>query len=360
MTDLKNAPAVQQPAQKTQSQRFTDMVVREFSANAGSLIALTDFQKRLCQNYFIETDKVLKKAEEKRLKATEARRDTLAITWENVNMAQLATDVVSVSRVGLDPAQSNHINMIPYKNNTTNKYDIGFILGYCGCELKATKYGLDFPDDVIIELVFSNDEFKQIKKDIHNKVEGYEFKVVNNFERGEVLGGFYYFSYFDKPEKNRIRVLSKADIEKRKPEYASVEFWGGEKDEWKNGVKTGKKIKIEGWYEEMCYKTIARAAYNSIVIDSQKIDDDYMRLSSREKEVASLNSHNEVRDNANGQTLSIEDVQEAEVVPNVPIAEAVVEVKEQPKQEVPETQKEATGAVIAASDLFEKAGKPNF
>ena len=40
------------------------------------------------------------------------------------------------TRIGLDPSQKNHINPIPYKNNAKNKYDIGFIEGYRGIELK--------------------------------------------------------------------------------------------------------------------------------------------------------------------------------------------------------------------------------
>ena len=48
----------------TQSERFLLMVEKEFSqkVSAGSSIALTEFHKRLCQNYFIHTDIALKKA----------------------------------------------------------------------------------------------------------------------------------------------------------------------------------------------------------------------------------------------------------------------------------------------------------
>jgi len=305
--------AVAIPAAPSQSERFTNMVVKEFSSNSGTTIALTEFQKRLVSNYFLSVDKSLKKAELARMEKSEAYRDPVSLTWSNVNMEQLAVDVVSSARVGLDPAQANHINMIPYKNKHTKKYDVTFIPGYRGKELVSKKYGLDVPDDIVIDLVYSNDKFRQIKKDLHNKVEGYEFEVVENFNRGTIVGGFYYYSYFEKPEKNKLRVLSMADIEKRKPEYASAEFWGGEKDEWKNGQKTGKKIAVEGWLEEMCYKTVARAAYNGITIDSQKIDDDYMKLLDHETQ-ALPSAKDEIRENANTKTLSIDDIQTPEVV----------------------------------------------
>jgi len=34
-----------------------------------------------------------------------------------------------------------------------------------------------------------------------NKVESYEFEVTNPFDRGEIVGGFYYHSYNENPGK---------------------------------------------------------------------------------------------------------------------------------------------------------------
>lgn len=271
---------------KTQAERFTDMVQREFSTNAGSIIALTDFQKRLCASYFIAVDSSLKKAETARMAKSEQYRDSLEYKWDNVNMTQLAVDVVSCARIGLDPSQNNHVAIIPYKNNATKKFDINFRVEYKGCQLKAVKYGLkeELPSDVVIELVYRNDVFKPHKKDANNRIEGYEFDIPTPFERGELIGGFYYYNYFDRPEKNFLFVVNKAWIDKRKPENAAPEFWGGIKDKWEKN-KEGKNVKVaggeqvEGWYDEMAYKTIFRAAYNAITIDSQKIDDDYLKLS---------------------------------------------------------------------------------
>eukprot|EP01039_Chlorochromonas_danica_P016309 gene16309-19277_t len=138
------------------SERFTNMVMKEFTNNAGS-INITSFQKKLIQNYFIKLDAVLKEADRKRMAKKESNRDPISVTWDNLNMQKLAQDVISFSAVGLDPAQPNHINIIPYKNNGTSKYDITFIMGYRGIELKGKKYGLDIPDDVTVELVYEND-----------------------------------------------------------------------------------------------------------------------------------------------------------------------------------------------------------
>lgn len=287
----------------TASEAFTIKVMAEFGSGVGE-IALTNFQKRLVGNYFIATDSALKLAEEKRLKKKQNQDQTL-VTWANVNMEKLARDVVAMARVGFDPAQKNHINMIPYKNNTLGKYDVVFIEGYRGIELKASKYGLCVPDHVVVEVVYSTDKFRSIKKDATHKWEMYEFEITNDFARGDVVGGFYYHIYSEAPEKNRLVVMSLKEIEKRKPAYASVEFWGGEKDVWKDGKKVGKE-QVEGWYEKMVWKTIYRAAYSDITIDSQKIDDDYLRLSQMESEITDAEVAQEIRENANQNPIDVE------------------------------------------------------
>lgn len=300
--------------QENPSVRFTKMVLGEYGNSVGA-IALTDFQKRLVQNYFIVLDANLKTAEAKRLSKT-YKQDPLPITWSNVNMEKLARDVVAYARVGLDPAQKNHINMMPFKSTAGNKYDIVFIEGYRGLELKAKKYGLDVPDSTTIKLVHKNDKFIPIMKDKNNPYETYEFST-NPFDPGEIIGGFYYHAYKDNPEKNRLVVLTMKDIEKRKPRYASTEFWGGEKEIWEtdeNGKnkKTGKTEKVEGWREEMCEKTIARAAWNDITIDSQKIDDAYMALRQIENDNTQYIVEAEIAENANQTVIDIAPAQTAE------------------------------------------------
>jgi len=272
----------------TPSERFTAMVMKQFAALAGAMPELTGYQKRLIQNYFISTDMALKAAEEKRLKKSKQYQDAVSVTWDNVNLEDLSMDVVAYSKVGLDPALSNHLSLIPYKNNKTAKYDIGFLEGYRGKELKARKYGFEVPDNVIVEVVYKNDHFKPLKKDARRDVESFEFEVSENpFDRGEIVGGFYYHEHYEEPRKNKLMFYNLAEIEKRKPEYASPEFWGGEKDKWENGQKVGKE-KVEGWFVEMVWKTLFRMAYNIIPIDGEKIDDNLMRILAHEKEIEAI------------------------------------------------------------------------
>ena len=300
--------------QKSPSERFTEKVMSLFPSGGNQKVELTTLQKKLINNYFIKLDGALKEAEIKRLGKTEQYRDSLEYSWANVNMNKLAQDVIAHSEIGLDPLQSNHINPIPYKNNKTNKFDITFIPGYNGIEIKAKKYGLNPPDNAIIELVFSTDQFKQIKKDANNPVETYTFNVTNEFDRGELKGGFYYHVYNDDPTKNKLVVMSVKDIEKRKPQHASAEFWGGEKDKWENGKKSGKET-IDGWYLEMCWKTIKRACWNEINIDSEKIDENLQRMLLNEQEVVSNRVNQEIEENANGAIIDIDHSEEEEEQP---------------------------------------------
>lgn len=302
-TQNNNQLAVNQQQSLTPSERFLGAVIKEFSANNGG-VELSPFQKKLCQNYFICLDILLKEAEAKRLTKSEKYRDPVPITWENLDLKRLAIDVVIFSSVGLDPTQPNHISTIPYKNPKTNKYDVGFIIGYKGAELKARKYGLNIPDDIIVELIYAKDKFKAIKKDMNNKIETYLFEMSDYLDRGEIVGGFYYHIFKDEPWRNKIKTFSKRDIDKRKPEKASAEFWGGIKDKWEYDQATGKNKKVgteevEGWYDEMAYKTIYKAAYNSITIDSEKIDSNYVQLILRESEARDEKVLGEIKDNAN-------------------------------------------------------------
>lgn len=288
----------------SQSERFMNKVFTEFGSNVGA-IALTKFQQRLVQNYFIALDSALKTAESKRYEKT----NPLPFVWANVNMEKLAQNVVAAARVGFDPAQANHINLVPFRNKTTNKYDVGFIEGYRGIELKSIKYGLSVPDHVEVQLVYSTDIFKSVKKDLNNQYEGYTFNIVNDFDRGDIVGGFYYHLYSQAPEKNKLVVMPLKEILKRKPDKAAAEFWGGEKDVWGKDDK-GKNVvvgkeKVEGWYDQMCWKTVYRAAFGDITIDSQKIDEDYLRLRTMEDEMTASGIEREIIENANREPIDI-------------------------------------------------------
>jgi recombination protein RecT len=306
----------------SQSERFTAAVIKEFSSNNGA-VKITPFQHKLCQNYFIKIDQTLKDLESKRVAKSEEYREALPYTWDYVNLAKLSQEVIAFSSVELDPMQANHLSVVPYKNTALGKWDMTLRIGYRGMELKAKKYGLDVPTDVVVQLVYSTDTFKQFKKDRNNPVESYEFAINNDFNRGDVVGGFWYHEFEDFPTKNKLKVFSLKDIEKRKPAYASAEFWGGQKQKWTNGKKDGFET-IDGWFEEMAEKTISRNAYNAITIDSRKIDDNYLTIMKNADDEKAAVVQNEIDSNSNKEPL---DFEEAEVV-----EEAVLELQNETPQ----------------------------
>lgn len=299
------------------SDRFAGLVLREYNASGNVGAVMTENQKRLVQNYFIATDRILAAAEQRRLAKSGKWQDPVPCTWQNVDMNTLALDAAHYSRMGLDPLQKNHLHIIPFKNNKSGKYDVTFMEGYEGKEVKAKKYALEIPKDVTFELVFSNDNFIPHKKDATTQVESYEFDIKNPFDRGELKGGFGYIQYED-PTKNKLIMLSLADIEKRANSgQRNVEFWGGEKDTWENGKKAG-KVHVDGWYNEMCLKTIKRAVYDSIAIDPAKIDDAYEYVKRREMENERMFAQAEIDANANqGDVIDAEfmEVSEPEALP---------------------------------------------
>jgi len=304
----------QKPVQLNQSERFTAMVMKEFGTGVGAP-SLTDYQKKLIQGYFIAIDRALKKAEEDRIRKNAANKDPkynndLEVNWQNVNLQDLATDVVHYARMGLDMMQDNHLTPIPFKNNKTRKYDVNLMKGYNGIRFISEKYALDKPVSVTIELVYSNDTFRPIKKSHGQPIESYEFAINDPFDRGEIRGGFGYIE-FDDQTKNKLIIMTIKDVNKRKPEYASANFWGGKTTVWESGKKVEKEV--EGWLDEMVYKTIVREVFSPkhILLDPQKIDDNYQYMKMREAKIAEMEAQADAEAQANGRIIDTAPVKPA-------------------------------------------------
>lgn len=316
MTTTNPAPPAAPPMNN--SERFTAMVMKQFGTEVGAP-DLTDFQRRLIQGYFIGVDRALKTAEDERIRKNGKNSDhrydnNLPVTWDNVNLPDLALDVVHYARMGLDMMQDNHLFPIPYKNNKTQKYDVNLMPGYNGIRYIAEKYALEKPVAVTTELVYSTDTFTPLKKSAENRVERYQFVINNPFERGEIVGGFGYIEYMDSM-KNKLIIMTRRDIEKRKPAYASPNFWGGKTTEWttgKDGKRSKTEVEVEGWFDEMCLKTLIREVYSAkhIQRDPQKIDDNYQYMKLREAQMAEMRAQEEIDTYANGEVI--------DTTPNLP------------------------------------------
>lgn len=301
---VKKEQAELQKQELTASERFTGMVMKEFEGNVGEL-NLNEYQKQLIRNYFIGIDNALKATEERRSYSKKKANDPQVI-WQNVNMNKLAIDVVQNAKLGLDMAVTNHLSVVPYLNEKTKKYDLNLMPGYEGLRYIAIKYAIYPVIDIRIELVHKNDSFKTITR---NNIDGYEFDIANPFDRGEVIGGFGYIRYQDET-RNKLITMSKEELLKRKPSTAAVEFWGGEKDIWENGKVVGKEP-VEGWQEEMLYKTMVRATCKKVPLDPKKINESYIYVMETSENYYVENQEDkvsqEIEENANKEMIDITD-----------------------------------------------------
>lgn len=293
------------------SERFANKVINEFTSNISGNLPLSDYQRTLVQGYFIGIDRALKKSEEERLRRNASNKDPkynnpLPFTWNNVDLNTLAIDVVYSARLGLDMMQPNHVNPIAFKNNKLNKYTISLIVGYNGKKYMAENYALIPPKSVTIDLVYSTDTFKPIKKGYNQPFETYEFEITNPFNRGDIIGGFGYIEYEDK-SRNELVIMTKKDIDKRRPKFASANFWGGEVIEWKNGQKITEEK--EGWYEEMCRKTLIREVYSQkhIPLDPKKVDYSYQYMKQQELSLQYAESNLQQEKNITANVINLED-----------------------------------------------------
>ena len=86
---------------------------------------------------------------------------------------------------------------------------------------------------------------------------------------------------------------------KRKPKYASPEFWGGKKKVWENGKQI--EVEMEGWVAEMYEKTMKREIYGSkrIPRDPDKVDESYNYIRQREQQYEDMVIEAEIVQNAN-------------------------------------------------------------
>jgi recombination protein RecT len=202
----------------TISQAFAANVERQFKAEAGSPLAWTPLQKTLAQHLFLKIDAQLKELEKKRT------NNSAPIIWDNINKTKLYTDAVNRISLGLDATLPNHISPIPYWNSALAKYDLDLRIGYEGKFYSKMKLAVEIPEDVVIELVYSNDKFKLVKRDWNNRVEHYILDAGEAFDRGEVVGGFGYIMY-ENPIKNKVVIVTQSDFDKAKALAQTKDFW---------------------------------------------------------------------------------------------------------------------------------------
>jgi len=289
----------------TYSQRFTSMVVKEFSREVGKL-EMTPYQERLAQHLFIGVDMALKKLESDRLKKNESK---LPVVWANVNMEKLAVDAVHRVELGLDALIPNHIHTIPYLNGKTGKYDLDLQIGYVGKDYYKQKMALNTPKEIIYQLVYETDTFEPVMKTRGNEIESYNFQITNPFDRGAVIGGFGYIIY-DDTTLNKLVIVPKSSFDKSQKLAKSDRFWNP-------------------YTEQMQLVVLVRRVTAALKIDPEKTNASFMKV---EIDDALTGAERDIDDNANGEIIDIEPGPDPGPSPK-PTQEGVLSLKEAWRQE---------------------------
>lgn len=268
-------------------------------------------------------------------------KDNKELKWSNIDYSKLRKAVYVNAHLGLDMWQENMLSIVPFYNKTTQKYELSLMRGYNGIKYLAEKYSKDKIVNITTELIYEKDKFVAVKKDINNEKESYIFEVTDIFNRGAVVGGFGYIEYEDS-RRNKLILMTRAEMDKRKPKYASAEFWGGDKPIYENRQKTDKVEHIEGWKDEMYLKTLIRYVCNqrNIPLDPAKIGDLFVEAERLELEVKErLDS------------MEQEEPQEQEI-----IAETVFPIEQQEQEQI--YIPDEVGEVQEVEEITEPQEKP--
>lgn len=292
----------QEVSRISNSEIFANEVFSVFTG--GGRIALTERQKQLIYGYGIQIDQALALAELNRLEKNRKNRDHERydnpdpINWRTIDARALAQKMVHYAQMGIDMAQKNFLFAIPYKDNSrtaptgTKMYNVTLMMGYNGIRYIAEKYAQVPPKSITVELVYSTDTFRPFKKGRNNPCDSYELEIGNPFDRGKVVGGFGYIEYAD-PARNKLIIMSKREIDKRKPKYASGNFWSEGDD---------------GWYEAMALKTLTRAVCDpkNIPIDPEAAGRSWQNIQAEEVYAAEMEAMEAAEESAASVPLRID------------------------------------------------------
>lgn len=287
VTATKQETPKKDPGQQLQtvSERFVSQVQAQFVAEMGSALAFTDYERTLAQHMYIKVDAQLKSLEIKRINAGGKPEDAKAITWQHVNLSELALDTVHRIGLGLDALIPNHIAPIPYWNTRLGKYGLDLRIGYVGKDYCRREMAVEKPVEVIYQLVHETDEFEPLMKDDGHEIESYVFKIKNPFSRGKVIGGFGYIRYTD-PKQNMLVIVDQRKFAKAKASAKTMDFWGENKSE-----------------EEMQYKTVVHRTTEKIPLDPRKVNAQHYAYIEAQESEADIDR--EIETNANGKIIDV-------------------------------------------------------
>lgn len=227
---------------KSMSESFVSKIIKEGVGNPD--FSVTPVQRNLIQGYFVAMDHTLTQQ---------------GIPWKDVIVDyKLAQDLMVCAQLGMDMRAEGMLYAVPRKDNHAGgKIRFTIQKGYKGRVFMAQKYAIGKLLDIDVHLVYENDEFTPHFRDANHPYDTFEFNPPRNcfVDRGNMVGGFAYISY-ENPAQNKLVVMSKADIDKRKAVAMSTKIW-------------------DKWPEEMAIKTIYIQAAKTVPLDPSKIDSTY-------------------------------------------------------------------------------------
>src|SRR3990172_3022731 len=123
----------------------------------------------LAVNYFTRLD-------------AELPKQTTPKTWAQINFDDFLSKAIAYANIGIDPLAPKMLSFTLFANKS-GKSDVVFVEDVRCMELLARRYGVNCPENITVELIYSTDKFSIIKKDLSHPSEGYILEVTNVFER---------------------------------------------------------------------------------------------------------------------------------------------------------------------------------
>jgi recombination protein RecT len=183
-------------------------------------------------------------------------------TWLQIGFDDFVTKAIAYANIGIDPLAPKMLSFTLFANKTTGLSDVCFVEDVRCMELIARKFGVNCPENLTVELVYSTDKFSLVKKDLNNPIDGYLLQISNPVDRGVICGGVS-LSEYKNPAYNKARFMSLSDIHKRTSKDSDF---------------------YKKWPEEMCEKTIAKNAWSKVVLDTTQLSEYYAVVNTENKD----------------------------------------------------------------------------
>lgn len=170
-------------------------------------------------------------------------------TWKQINFNDFLNKSIAYANIGIDPLAPKMLSFTIFANKSNGLSDVVFVEDVRCMELLARRYGINCPENITVELIYSTDKFSIIKKDLSHPSEGYVLEVTNVFDRGDIIGGVS-LSEYENNIYNKVRIMSMKEIEKRVK--TNSPFW-------------------TNWKPEMCEKTVGKNAWGKVVLNTTEL-----------------------------------------------------------------------------------------